>query len=233
MPAVDPPGTLKHIRFGKISPEIYEALVGIPGVKSVVLHKYGKKGEHPHWHVWWEGDEPITNQTWRNRAHKLPALSTLKGNPDWSIRNHDSWEAWSTYVTTNLSHEVLLPYKDIETISAQAKVITLASPVTPVIPGPTKKAVKSESRMRWDERICYDAETRLGWKRDSQFSLESLYDHSVDTFGKIERQVFAFMRGRVNNYEAVKYTRNLLYEFGDDDVKDYLQRKVFEKISWC
>lgn len=231
----DPPGQIKHLRFGKISDEAFTALSGYPGIKSIVLHTRGAKGEHPHWHVWYEGDKAITNQTIRNQLKKLPAFATYSGQNDWSFRNHDSWDAWAKYVCENLSHKVLLPFKDIETVSEKARIITLATPATlptPVIPGPVAKAVKSQTRMRWDERICLDAETRLGWKRDSQFSLASYEDHAVDVHGQIERQVFSFMRGRINNMEAVKYARNLLYEFADEDLKDYLQRKVWEKISW-
>lgn len=229
----DPPGQLKHLRFGKISEEAYTALIGFPGVKSVVLHTHGAKGEHPHWHVWWEGSKPITNQTIRNNLKKLPVFESYSGQNDWSFRNHDSFETWADYTVKNLSHKVLLSYRDIDDRSTKAKIlpIVIPTPTTPVIPGPTLKA--KTSKLRWDEKICHDAETRLNWKRDSQFSLASFEDNTVKVMKQVERQVFAFMRGRVNNMEAVKYCRNLLYEFGDDDVKDYLERKVFEKISWA
>lgn len=229
----DPPGKLKHLRFGKISPEALEALIGYPGIKSVVLHTHGAKGEHPHWHVWYESEKPVTNQTVRNHLKKLPAFESYSGQNDWSFRNHDSFETWADYVCRNLSHKVLLSYLDLDERSKKAKIIVvdIATPVTPAIPAPGPK-VKSASKLRWDEKICLDAQTRLHWKRDSEFSLASL-EESGAVMRKVENQVFAFMRGRVNNMEAVKYCRNLLYEFGDDDVKEYLERKVFEKISWA
>lgn len=236
MPSKDIPGVDKHIRFGKISPEIYEALIGIPGVKSVVLHKFGRKGENHHWHIWWEAPDgkPITNVTWCNHAKKLSAIKDFKGNGDWGFRNHNSWDAWSEYVCRNLSHEILLDYRNLTEVSEKAKLLSLEipSPVTPIIPGPELKA-KSPSKLRWDEKICLDAQTRLNWKRDAEFSLASLEDPRQKVMKQVEKQVFAFMHGRVNNQEAVKYCRNLLYEFGDEDVKEYLERKVFEKISWA
>lgn len=231
----DPPGTLKHIRFGKISPQLYDLLVTFPGVKSVVLHKFGKKGEHPHWHIWWEGEAPITNQTWRNRWNKfIEPLPKFSGNGDWSFRNHNSWENWAKYVTVNLSHQVLLGYNDIHTLSEQARTITLVPPPghpqTPVIPLGPVRVIKSQSRMRWDEKICHDAETRLGWKRNIQFSLAALESGLAQK--QVEKQVSSFMVMRINNNDGVKYARNLMYEFGDDDVRDYMERKVWEKISW-
>lgn len=228
----DPPGQIKHLRFGKISDEAYTVLSEYPGVKSIVLHTHGAKGEHPHWHVWYESDKLVTNQTVRNHLKKLPVFSSYSGQNDWSFRNHDSWESWAKYVCENPSHKVLLVYKDISTISDKARTITLVPPATLPIPVTPGSVVKSKSRMRWDERICSDAETRLGWKRDCQFSLASYEDYAVDVHKQIETQVFTFMRGRINNMEGVKYARNLLYEFADDDLKDYLQRKVWEKISW-
>ena len=227
----DPPGVLKHLRFGKISSEAYEALIGYPGVKSIVLHTHGVKGEHPHWHVWWEGDKPVTNQTVRNQLKKLPAFESYSGQNDWSFRNHDSFETWADYVVKNLSHKVLLNYRDLEDRSEKAKVlpIVISPPPTPIIPAPVR-VVKAQSRLRWDERICMDAETRLGWKRNGEFSLASLEANLA--YKQVEKQVTSFMRGRFNNNEGVKYARNLLYEFGDEDVKDYTERKVWEKISW-
>ena len=96
----------------------------------------------------------------------------------------------------------------------------------------------AKSRLRWDEKICHDAETRLKWKRPKpgdeveayEFSLESWMDGIAQK--RVEKQVASFMKMRFNNNEAVKYCRNLLYEFADDDLRDYLERKVFEKISW-
>lgn len=235
----DPPGQVKHLRFGKISEEAYTALIGFPGVKSVVLHTHGAKGEHLHWHVWWEGDKPITNQTIRNNLKKLPAFESYSGQNDWSFRNHDSFETWADYTVKNLSHKVLLSYRDIEDRSAKAKIlpVVIPTPVTPIILGPVK-VVKSQSRLRWDEKICLDAETRLGWKRPKVGDEVECYEFSLTSFmdgiaqKKVEKQVSSFMKMRFNNNDAVKYCRNLLYEFADEDLRDYLERKIFEKISW-
>lgn len=114
----DPPGKTKHLRFGKISPEIINALIGYPGVKSIVRHEGGTKGgsfkEHAHIHVWFESDIPITNQTVRNRLSKLPEFATHSGQNDWSFRNHDSLSNWCAYVIKNPTYSVLLTHTEIE-----------------------------------------------------------------------------------------------------------------------
>lgn len=223
----DPPGAVKHLRFGKISDDALTTLKQYPGIKAIVLHTHGKKGEHPHWHVWWEGEKPVTNQTIRNNLKKLSAFSEHSGQNDWSFRNHDSFSLWADYVISNSSHSILLDYQDLSTRLPKT-VPLVTSEASIQLPSSSK----SSNRLRYDERICYDAETRLLWKRDSEFSLAAFEDHTCNVMGRVEKQVFSFMRGRINNYEGVKYARNLLYEFADDDLKEYLERKVWEKISW-
>lgn len=114
----DPPGNAKHIRFGKISEEILTALIGFPGVKSIVRHEGGSKGgsykEHPHYHVWFESEKALTNQTIRNNLKKLPEFAHFSGQQDWSFRNHDSMETWAKYVIFNSTYSVLLTHIVLE-----------------------------------------------------------------------------------------------------------------------
>lgn len=97
----------KHLRIGKVSDAALEVLKVVDGVKAIVLHKRGKKGEHPHWHVWMEvGD--ISHEAVRKRLRKHAVFGAYKGNEDWSLRDHDSYDKWSKYVMENPSAEVLL-----------------------------------------------------------------------------------------------------------------------------
>lgn len=228
----DPPGAIKHLRFGKISPEAYEALSQYPGIKAIVLHTHGKKGEHPHWHVWWEGTKPITNQTIRNQLKKLTPFKDYSGQNDWSFRNHDNFTAWADYVVKNPTHQILMDYRDLSTRPKEIPTILTLGDGGPEAAPDSHVTNKSSKRLRYDERICMDAASRLLWKRDNEFSLAAFEDHTCNVIRRVEAQVFSFMRGRINNNEAVKYARNLLYEFADDDLKEYLERKVWEKISW-
>jgi len=229
----DPPGMVKHLRFGKISETALAALIGYPGIKSIVLHTHGAKGEHPHWHVWWVGDKAVTNQTIRDRLKKLPAFKDYSGQNDWSFRNHDSFPTWAEYVTSNLSHKVLLEHLNIAELSLKAKIlpIVIGSPTgtaaTPIILGIPKK---SPSRLRWDEKMCLDAETRLLWQRNDHFSITAV-EHGT-AIKAVQKHVVSFMRSRINNNEAVKYARNLLYEFGDDEVKEYMEEKLWANFVW-
>ena len=174
--SADPPGRVKHLRFGKTSPEIYEAIVGFPGVKSVVLHTHGAKGEHPHYHVWWEGDKEVTNQTIRNHMKKIPVFSSFSSQNDWSFRNHDSWETWASYVCSNMSHKVLLVYKDIEEISKiksiPITVISLNIPNTPSIAGPPRPKLSISMRAKFARYL----ENECFWKKYEEITIENAAD---------------------------------------------------------
>lgn len=137
----DPPGKIKHVRFGKVSDDVLAHTTTFPGVKAIVLHTHGKRGEHPHYHIWWEDDLAVTNQTIRNRFQRHHDLfKSFSGQNDWSIRNHDSWEKWSEYVTENRTHMVLLDYKGLKALSEKKKAVPIvaggaaeaAAPTTPV-----------------------------------------------------------------------------------------------------
>lgn len=97
----------KHLRLGKVSEDALEVLKTVEGVKAIVLHKRGKKGEHPHWHVWMEVGE-ISHEAVRKRLRKHAVFATYSGNEDWSLRDHDSYDKWAKYVMDNPSAEVLL-----------------------------------------------------------------------------------------------------------------------------
>lgn len=168
----DPPGAVKHIRFGKVGEAILDLLKEFPGVKAIVLHTHGKKGEHPHYHIWWEGETPITNQTLRNRLKaRSPVFEGFSGQNDWSFRNHDSWESWATYVSSNLSHKVLIPYKDLEAKSAQSRILDIA-----ITPGATPATLAPRVPVRtmklpMREKFIHYLKTERKWKPGEQFGV--------------------------------------------------------------
>lgn len=97
-----------HLRLAKVSEEALVALKTMKEVKAIVLHKRGKKGEHPHWHVWLHIELLISHEAVRKRLRKHAIFETYKGNEHWSIRVHDSYDKWAKYVMSNTSAEVLL-----------------------------------------------------------------------------------------------------------------------------
>lgn len=217
--AEDPPGPNKHLRFGHYTEELATHLIGFPGVKSIVLHTHGAKGEHPHLHVWWSGP-PVTNQTIRNRLKAYHDIfKLLKSQNDWSFRNHDSYETWATYVQRNKTHKVLhgeLPLpKDI----IQLVIPTPQSLPTPSIPAPRIKVKKLTA----EERLINYCLREEGFKHDQW----TLIHYETSEYKRImHKQVsdalLTYANGRLDNRQLTYMGRNIIWTFADQDLREHL-----------
>lgn len=227
----DPPGPAKHLRFGRpgwCSPAALELLKQFPGIKCVVLHTHGKRGEHPHYHVWWEDVKPVTNQTIRDRLGRYnPEFKAFSGQNDWSFRNHDSWESWAAYVCDNSSHKVLLPYRDIEAISE-------AAPKLPIVVGPFDGpaplqsnpppaiVIKKKTTMR--DKFVHHLEHEKGWVRGER----------NPTKVQVMNALGHFYAGAFNNNDAVRCIRHALYVFSDfDTCETLISEWSYDILKYC
>lgn len=226
----DPPGKIKHIRFGKISPEIYTALVGYPGVKSIVLHEGGSKGgsykEHPHYHVWYESEKEITNQTIRNNMKKLPIFASFSGQNDWSFRNHDNWETWASYVCKNKTHKVLLAYRDIDEIAEKVKqeeamLLLKPEPIEHIKDGQAVVSLPKKSRAQRDLLKTHLIEV-FGWKENAEFGIGDYNSARI----KCKTRIISWFDGWCDDRDGIRMLRFLLYTFADDELREELSVKI-------
>jgi hypothetical protein len=247
----DPPGADKHLRFGKISPDLLEILKEFPGVRAVVLHTHGKTGEHPHYHVFWSG-KATTNQTIRNRLKAFnPIFQAYSGQNDWSFRNHDSYPKWVAYVTDNPTHKVELSDEQFDTIFDEIPKVPIVadSPLrnsTPIttdtivhISSPRKKQLTSEEKM-----IAFITR-EYQWKLNQQWTLSKVQELAPkDTPDRLIRhqafleysricaeKVVHYGSGRFYNNQLIALTRNVMYLFGDDDLRDTLAAELASRIK--
>lgn len=219
--SADPPGADKHLRFGIYTEELSQALIGFPGVKSIVLHTHGAKGEHPHLHVWWS-DAPVTNQTIRNRLKQYnPIFNAMKSQNDWSFRNHESYETWAAYVQRNKTHKVLHgelpPPKDIIEL-------VLPTPKTPLIPNPTIPI--KVRRPTAEERLKNYCLTEAGFKYN-QWTLIHFEEpqYLSEIHKKVGETILAYSNGRLSPTQQIYVGRNVIWTFSDPDARDHLARQ--------
>lgn len=226
----DSPGVDKHLRFGNYTEELHHVLVGFPGIKAIVLHTHGAKGEHPHIHVWYTAEKAVTNQTVRNRLKAYNDLFKLcKSQNDWSFRNHDSWETWKSYVCNNPSHKVLLDYQDLKTHSERQSLIIASTPRTPAelnAPGPRVIEVKKKRLTDTDRLIAY-CENELKWRRDEQWSLDSYETCKME----VRKHMVTVLRSKFNDPRGVVVARNCMWEFADEGLKDVLWRIFTDGVA--
>lgn len=217
--AKDPPAVTHHLRIevADLSPVI-ESLKVFPWSKAIVSHKDGKSGEHPHLHIFLEFERALTKVAAKDRLRKHNELfKSISGNSSWSFRPHDSYTVWCKYVCKNLSHTIIKGDEELDKIHEEAPKVPIVadSPIRGV--APAKVIVKKRTI---SEKLISHCESELKWIRDTQFGLESY------TAGICQKQVgkalTRFQRGKFNDPQAVCLLRNLLYEFADEDLKEYL-----------
>lgn len=220
----DPPGKVKHIRFGKISDDIRASLEAFPGIKAIVLHKNGKRGEHPHYHIWWEGEIPVTNQTIRNRLKSHNDLfKSFSGQNDWSFRNHDSWSAWCEYVASNLSHMVLLGPSDLKEVSASKSVVSLvtelpggASTTTAATVKYTVQKPRSHEALK-DKFVKYLITERH--YEDGQITLDNYFFSRK----QLCREVIRKFHNGIATQQAAICVEYAMYEFANEEVREKIE----------
>lgn len=218
----DTPGADKHLRFGKYTEALSALLVGFPGVKSIVLHTHGATGEHPHLHVWWQGEKAVTNQTVRDRLKKYDQyFLAMKSQNDWSFRNHESYDTWAAYVQRNKTHKVLHgelpPPKDI---------IMLEIPNTPAPAAPSAPPPVKIKKLTAEERLINYCLREEGFKYGqwglAHYELGS--DYRSKMFADVKRALITYANGRLDNRQIVYMGRNIMWHFADEDLRDVFTR---------
>lgn len=227
----DPPGKVKHVRFGKVSDDILSYTKSFPGVKAVVLHTHGKSGEHPHYHIWWEDDVAVTNQTVRNRfrAHN-DVFKSFSGQNDWSIRNHDSWEKWSEYVTTNPSHMVLLDYKELTVLSEKKKAVPIVAGGAAVATAPTTPIKYTIQKPRRNESmrakfVAY-LKTELHWERES-----ITLDNRIDKKREMIELLVDFWENAFTTPQGAACIEHAMWYFADDGLNKELKLRAVARLN--
>lgn len=220
---------LKHLRFGKISPELSDILSGFPGVKSIVLHTHGAKGEHPHYHVWWEGDS-ITGETIRNRLRRHNDIfKSYSGQNDWSCRPHDSFETWAAYVQRNKTHKVLWTSVDMPPPPKDIIELVIASPQTPSIPAPAPRVKKMTEKERLINYFIVEEAFRPN--RYHQVDFEPGSPRINKIMMEVREGLFAYADGRLSNIQLEYMGRHVLYHFADDDLKASLAENWASQVQ--
>lgn len=101
MPTVDAQSRVKHITTHTVSNEMLELWKAFPGVRAIVLHLKGPRSERPHYHIWMELAEPMTNEKVKNQLREYN-VRFAKPFSDWKFtignEGQSHFVTWSNYV---------------------------------------------------------------------------------------------------------------------------------------
>jgi len=208
MPAKDPAVDAHHLRLGRIGDDLLEVIKQFPGW-AVVQHLGGKNGEHPHYHIWCDhSGSPITAQTVRNRLKKFPAFSTISGNGDWSIRAHDNFDIWASYVMTNKydkQPEIVVWNRN----TPRPPVITVIENVLPIVDARAKiKSAKTQYEMVND--IWFELD------QNEKFNFDRVYEKTADVLRRNKKG------GDI--YYIIKMMEMVCMYYYQDDHKSFVKQ---------
>lgn len=101
MPTVDGATRVKHVTTHTVSAEMLELWKAFPGVRAIALHLRGARSERPHYHIWMEFEEPITNEKVKDRLRDYN-IKFAKPFCDWKFtlgnEGQSHFVTWSSYV---------------------------------------------------------------------------------------------------------------------------------------
>lgn len=212
---------MKHIRFGQPCPELLEALKTFPGIKAIVLHKRGKKEEHPHYHTFYEGTA-ITSNTLKNRLerHSTHIASAPKTNGFWRCAAHDSWIRWANYVMANPSAEILLDNPDtpLPPVAVMPLVATIGAP-SPVVY--LRTVNKREPQRVQFVRFL----TNKGWT-DGCIKYGYLYEK----LDEIVKELTDWSENAFTTPNGAAIVQHVLYHFADTECRNIILQKNIDAI---
>lgn len=227
----DPPGSDKHLRFGHFDTRgwlsdflrAYKSDNPVYGVGAIVSHRRGKKGEHPHIHVWYHSDKPLTNQTVRDRLKKADARfgEQMKGQNDWSFRNHDNYEQWCDYVTRNVTHEVIFGDEYLVNLSKTKKDSYTTDTTNDIVDvsGVVYNIPSGLKRNKREQFVKYLIEEH-GW----------MPEETNPTAHQVATLATRCWKGAFTDPEAIRMTRYAYYVFSDEDKQRAMESSLADRI---
>lgn len=90
-------------------------------------------------------------------------------------------------------------------------------------PGVERVIVERKARLTITERLCLHAERDLKWVRDAHWTLAHYEEQICQK--ECAKHMTKYLRAKFNDPQAVVYIRNLMYEFADEDLKEYLEKR--------
>lgn len=220
---------LVHARFTEPLRIWFTSWVTLNSPRYVVAEEYGVKNEGKHYHTCFETELGLDSIKKKFcQAAKDQGLQVAKGkaNAYYGAVKECTDASYILKEGNIVLHHGYLEQtiKDLIEEGKQKfrrQLAPIVASTTPAV-GPTVVVVK-KSRMTITERLCHHAEHDLKWTRDGHWTL-SHYEARICQ-KECAKHMTQYLRAKFNDPQAVVYLRNLMYEFADADLKEYLESR--------
>lgn len=219
---------LMHIRFKPAIKEFAVAWITKKSEKFIISEEIGVKDEGLHYHACFMTSltDSAIRKAFCDASKKLNIpVAKGKGNGVYGSTKPCTSEAYvckGGKIVSSKGYEAT----QIEELIKEGAVKFAHKLSTPIVATsiPTERViVVRKARLTITERLCLHAETELKWKRDAHWTLEH-YEANICQ-RECAKHMTQYLRAKFNDPQAVVYLRNLMYEFADDDLKEYLEKR--------
>lgn len=206
-----------HLRLENSREQMDNAIKHLKDISGCVAiwHMRGKKGEHPHLHVWYPLDKCITNEAFLDRLKRLENFKNFKGNKQWSTRRHNDFKVWLEYVLRGNKGQQIEVWNRPE---PPPEIIPIVADPTAIII--INKDISKKLPMR--QKFIQYLENE-GFKRGSTFTPES-YERHTDILDTVSDKMTEFWDNAFTLPEGERMLRHAMYVFSDDVVKEQFKK---------
>lgn len=219
---------LIHTRFGPPIKDVFVEWIKANSKKYIVAQEKGSILENTHYHACYEvtvGVDSIRKKLCEMSKALGLVVAKGKANAYYGAVKECTDES---YVVKEGNIIEVAGYDNVQALIDEGKRKFIRTPATvakAAIAAPV--VVVQRSRMTIAEKFIAHCETVLGWKRDNEYGLDN-YEQAKC---KVTKQMVAFLRGKFNDPQGIVIARNCLYEFANEDLKEYLEGHYPDKIK--
>lgn len=228
-----------HLRLEHTQVELDKAIGFLKDISGsvAVYHMRGKRGEHPHLHVWYPLDTEIKSEAFLARLKKQSAFSAYSGNKQWSVRLHNDFINWWHYVWKGDKGQ-WCPYNNIDGLVKPDLVVatevndkaTEGSHTSVVFTStPVKPNRKKPMKVQFIEYLQKEEQWVLGERFRSQ--------HAWDpkrVYAECAKQCSEFWEDAFTVPEGERMVRHAAFKFSDDalrvDLIENTTRSILKRI---
>lgn len=216
-----------HIRFKPAIKDFAVAWIAKKSEKYIISEEIGVKDEGLHYHACFMTTltDSAIRKAFCDASKKLNIpVAKGKGNGVYGSTKPCTSEAYVCKAGKIISCK---GYDEAQIAEfAREGAIKFAHKIpVPVVATPTtiREVVARKARLTITERLCLHAENELKWKRDEHWTMEHYSSNICQR--ECAKHITQYLRAKFNDPQAVIYIRNLMYEFADEELKEYLEKR--------
>jgi hypothetical protein len=219
-----------HLRLEHTEDELQKAMSFLKDISGVcvIRHLRGKKGEHPHLHVWYPLEDKIKSEAFYERLKKHSSWSGYYGNKNWRVKPFDLFDRWFGY-STNGNKGQVLEINNTGLPLEITKVPIVAQPEPVLTNNISYTTVKPNRKKPMKVQFVNYLQEEEKWVIGERFRSQHAWDPKR-VYAECAKQCSVFWEDAFTVPEGERMVRHAAYKFSDDALRAELTENTFRAI---